>query len=943
MSYDPPIGLLTGREKKLAKKAKYGQGYPEPIKSRREELKKLMMNEPIEIREIKVRAKNMEFFDEDYNKRENMYSMVIEMMKAMPDKTKSNGESLAKWYLEDFDLWLQKSGREKMLRDEFLKDPIIRTNALKACHVEQKTLLSRIFDISQETLMKDVTELLQTNIAKGEFIKAARLAVKYQLSDTLDFGTLARPLITSGQNKEAYELMQGCKRMQIDFVKFLDEFVGMSRTAIEQDLLQYEDKHGTVSSSKFGSVDHDKLISSVLSKVSLEYNFERDLAKYAPNHAQNASFKNLKHKISQRYPTDGAKQEMSDENYFQDMVATLQNHPDVQEQILFYLWSSNVEMKQIDAISIAIHLEINDKRSKQIPGKMRDFFGSEAMTEEQQKMLKEARILLEKRTMVRTPQENEQLYVYEDNRCPIYMITTESEMKNLCTEIQLLSEDPKPVYVGFDSEWKPSNLTSINSSKIAIIQLYFKDKVYLVDCVQLEEKRLPDERWQEFARQLFGSKNLKIIGFDMRNDLDAIIALPALRETLAIDSIQNCFDLKRLAENICEIDMEILDLKRKTFKLADLTQSLLGQTLDKTEQCSNWQSRPLRKNQLLYAALDAVVVVLTFEKILEITLEKNSEIDIIEIRKHSNVLAPKKEKCQKAHRKLKNIPWLEICEVLSRHCDKSRPFKRPHEMKVIVDTMLLGFGKHLRFVFLNIQDEFISRRIGVDVYLPRDVADFKDKLKLINRLGGDYRRLIITVPSKSFTALREEYARDLFAMPELNNKPPMDQLIDFCDKFNVEVRPEDEYLCCIECNSRLQIKFPGPVLHFLHQYNVIHVQNVYRADMSQFPLEDWWNRMLQLNPDNYDGIVVKMSRPTPKSKWIVATVPTGCLHITRQTVIHNNLPDGVEVKIQKVPDDEFQRPNLCFYVCGDCGTVAYDGRASHQNSKTSQSNDKHLI
>ena len=63
----------------------------------------------------------------------------------------------------------------------------------------------------------------------------------------------------------------------------------------------------------------------------------------------------------------------------------------------------------------------------------------------------------------------------------------------------------------------------------------------------------------------------------------------------------------------------------------------------------------------------------------------------------------------------------------------------------------------------------------------------------------------------------------------------------------------------------------------------------------------------------------------------------------RQTVIHNNLPDGVEVKIQKVPDDEFQRPNLCFYVCGDCGTVAYDGRASHQNSKTSQSNDKHLI
>lgn len=919
MSYEQP---LKPKLTKAEKKAKYRQDYPEPIKSRRETLKAIM-NGPSDDRERRVRAKNMEFFDEDYESRVNMYGMAIDMMNAMPDKTKSRGESLAKWYLEDFGMWLKNTGRENMLRDKFLKDPIIRVNALKACHVEQKSLLSRIFEISQETLMEDVTELLQTYIAKREFIKAARLAVSYQLSHTLRFKKLALPLIISGNNKEAYELMQGSKQMQIEFVKFLDNFVGMSKTGIEKILIPYEeDKYKTVAASRFCSKELDRLISSVLSKVSLEYNFERDLAQYAPNHAQNASVKSLKHDINKRYPTEGAKQEMSDDNYFQDMVATLKNHPEVQEQILFFLWSSNEKVKQIDAISIAIHLKINDRTNQRIPGKMRDFFGSELKSYEQEEMLKEALLLLEKRTTVQTPQENEQLYVFDNNRCPIYMVTTELEMENLCTEIQLLSDDPNPVYVGFDSEWKPSNLTSINSSKIAIIQLFFKDKVYLVDCVLLENKRLPDEKWQEFARILFSSNNLKIIGFDMRNDLDAIIALPALRETLAMESIQNCFDLKRLAENICEIDMEILELPKKTFKLADLTQFLLGQTLDKTEQCSNWQSRPLRKNQLLYAALDAVVVVQTFKKILEITLEKNSEIDIVSIEKHSNVLAPKKEKSQKSHRKLKNFPWLEICEILSRHWDKSIPSKRPQEMKVIVDTMLLGFGKHLR-------------RIGVDVYLPRDVSDFKEKLKVIHRLGEDYRRHIITVPSKSYTALKTDYERDLIAMPELNNKAPMDQLIDFCGRFNVEVRPEDEYLRCIECNSRLQIKFPGPVLHFLHQYNVIHVQNVYRADMSQFPLEDWWNRMLQINPQDYDGIVVKMSRPSPKSKWIVATVPSGCLHITRQTAIHNNLPDGVEVRIQKVPDDEFQRPNLCFYVCGDCGTVAYDGRASQQTSEPS--------
>lgn len=40
-------------------------------------------------------------------------------------------------------------------------------------------------------------------------------------------------------------------------------------------------------------------------------------------------------------------------------------------------------------------------------------------------------------------------------------------------------------------------------------------------------------------------------------------------------------------------------------KLLDLTQLALGKTLDKTEQCSNWEKRPLRASQIVYAAIDA--------------------------------------------------------------------------------------------------------------------------------------------------------------------------------------------------------------------------------------------------------------------------------------------------------------------------------------------------
>jgi ribonuclease D len=45
----------------------------------------------------------------------------------------------------------------------------------------------------------------------------------------------------------------------------------------------------------------------------------------------------------------------------------------------------------------------------------------------------------------------------------------------------------------------------------------------------------------------------------------------------------------------------------------DLTEKILGQKICKYEQCSNWENRPLKKSQLHYAALDAIVCVSIFK------------------------------------------------------------------------------------------------------------------------------------------------------------------------------------------------------------------------------------------------------------------------------------------------------------------------------------------
>ncbi|CAA80137.1 Exonuclease mut-7 [Caenorhabditis elegans] len=897
---------------KAEKKAKYRTDYAEPLKSRREVLKAIM-NGPESERERKVRAKNREFFNEDYRSGVNIYGMAVDMMKAMPDRGKTSGQSLAVWYLEDFGVWLKESGQETELRQKYLTGTI-QINALDVCTIGQKQLLSEIFDITKEKFTEDITQLLDAAIKKQDFSVAADMAIQYNLLRDHHFEHLVLPLMLSGKDQTAYKLISNNERMQQQLVEFFDRMVGISVVAVEEMLKPYkETKIMTIPMEKLTGKTLDKLISTIINKNTHEYNFSRELSKFAKNHSQNGNLKALKFNISERYEKG-----KSDDNYFQHMVETFTKAEDVREPILFYLWSSNDTEKQIDAICFAIYLGIASSSSYQLPNVMRDFF------RQPDSKLREAKELLVRRKTLQVPLNGEQLFVFEnERRTQIHMVKTESEMNYLCSEIKSLSDEPAPVYVGFDSEWKPSNLTAVHDSKIAIIQLFFKNCVWLVDCVELEKANMADDWWQKFASRLFGDSPVKVVGFDMRNDLDAMATIPALKSSMKIEDTKNAFDLKRLAENVCDIDMEILELPKKTFKLADLTHYLLGLELDKTEQCSNWQCRPLRKKQIVYAALDAVVVVETFKKILSIVEEKNKDADIEKIVRESNVMAPKKDKGHKSYRKLKTIPWLELYDILRSHRNPTRSPQRPHDIKVIVDTMLIGFGKNLR-------------RVGIDVILPKDVSDFRKYLKEIERVGGEHLRHIITVPSKSYEALKMDYDNYTIAIPELNNMSPVDQLIEFFDLFNVDIRPEDVYPRCTECNSRLQIKFPGPVLHFLHQYCVIHVQNVYRADMSEFPLEEWWNRMLHINPDDYDGVKVEMSRPSPTSKWIVATVPTGCLHITRQTALHTNLPDGIEVRIHKVPDDEFKRRNLSFYVCGECGTVACDGRGNQASESTSQ-------
>ena len=61
---------------------------------------------------------------------------------------------------------------------------------------------------------------------------------------------------------------------------------------------------------------------------------------------------------------------------------------------------------------------------------------------------------------------------------------------------------------------------------------------------------------------------------------------------------------------------------RKPFwniSLSKLVEHCFGKSLDKTEQCSNWERRPLNISQIEYGAMDAYILVKIFHHAVDLT------------------------------------------------------------------------------------------------------------------------------------------------------------------------------------------------------------------------------------------------------------------------------------------------------------------------------------
>jgi len=160
--------------------------------------------------------------------------------------------------------------------------------------------------------------------------------------------------------------------------------------------------------------------------------------------------------------------------------------------------------------------------------------------------------------------------------------------------------------IGIDCEWKPCK--DKNSNLASIIQIAILKDIYIFDLIEMAIETI-ELLYYEFKNMLEDIKIVKL-GFDLKSDLEKIFA------TFLFYSLQNYYQIKVC--NIIDLSKIIIQKNASKIKnctsLSKISEKILGESLNKSEQCSNWEERPLTPSQIEYAALDAAILPILYMK-----------------------------------------------------------------------------------------------------------------------------------------------------------------------------------------------------------------------------------------------------------------------------------------------------------------------------------------
>ena len=183
---------------------------------------------------------------------------------------------------------------------------------------------------------------------------------------------------------------------------------------------------------------------------------------------------------------------------------------------------------------------------------------------------------------------------------PPDLVSTPEALAEAMTQLE--NSESGNVY-GFDAEW------SEDDTGVDVLQVASMKCVVLLDILVLSSSVEGCNALEKTVGRMFASSTM--VGFSCRQDISKLRGSRS-----GYEKKDNRYWLQ---ESTGVVDLQKIvsksDPSLTKFGLSRVCERFLGKPLDKSEQCSRWNSRPLSLRQRTYAALDAWVVRAIYDKV----------------------------------------------------------------------------------------------------------------------------------------------------------------------------------------------------------------------------------------------------------------------------------------------------------------------------------------
>ncbi|KAJ8339012.1 hypothetical protein SKAU_G00357980 [Synaphobranchus kaupii] len=812
-------------------------------------------------------------------------SSLLYVLEGCPGTPKGKATSLGHCVLMEFVRWRQTRPQVSLVGRTPEQARSLQLRALRLLSEAQPSYIDPLLDMYQLHSLDQALLLghVETLLALGCFKEAALLSTKLKLQSALDMEQVCVPLVLHDKLPLAESYVKGHSHLEEALVKLLDSWCdpNFSLARLRRQFPDLSLSHHQVERIQ------PKMLSKQVFRLMEHFNIDPALC---PNSVTKRKLDSLRFLMYKRFVEKG----MSDENWRDHIQATVADSLELQVNLVELLvrYSGLHTAAQWSLLYSVprerLPLGVWDTQQGLPPTERGEFEGPSPALDPWDPPIA----------------DQERYYQLPLAKDSVHFLHTQEELE-LCRRMVM----QPGTQVGVDMEWR-AGFGSVSRQRVALIQLAVPERVFLLDLCETEFAS--DGRTVEFIRTLFSDPNILKLGYGMSCDLKNLLATwPQFTEqALSVDGVLDLLSVHQQMQRSCRggagrgpRPVEVGEGSAEK-GLSLMVQQVLGKPLDKMEQLSNWERRPLRSSQLRYAAIDAYCVL---EVYLALSLDParfHLPADLCSMPAGQTASSKEEKKRRKERGKergkqagRRGVPSdapAQEGRVQPGPARQGAPLK-PQQLRVVCDNMLQGLGRFLRC-------------LGVDVLMLENGDDHRRAAQLAREEG----RVILT-SGQPYQTLKSQVGEGCCLALDCSEKA-RDQTVRVLRHFNVQLTPEDIFSRCQACNGDEYMKLPREdMARILREKGFMQVQ----AEVK--PGENWEEQYEPLfSPEPIPRVVPEAPegpRYGPHCRWAPAS------DLDQQSL---RFPGGAELQLHTVPPGLLPRIPV-FYICTTCGKVFWEG------------------